>query len=349
VHCKRSFHGLTNGALSINGCESFRPALPHAHGMARGLPLLNSAIGSFDPLLPCCRAIPFNDLAALEAELESGDVAAFITEPIQGKGVFTPSPGYLAEASALCRKHGALFIVDEVQTGFGRTGVFLATEHDPGAEPDVVILSKALSGGYVPVGAVLTKRWVYDKVYSSMDRAVIHSSTFGQNALAMVAGLATLKAMDEHDVMGNAERMGRLIRDGLEKMRPQFELLHEVRQRGLMIGVQFGRPRSMRLRAAWSLIHKMDGNLFPQAITMPLLDDHRVLAQVAGHDTDCVKLIPPLIINEDDVRWFLAAFERVMADLHQFPGPIWGVLKKLGALAVTRRPREAVEQGCFEP
>lgn len=317
LHCKKAFHGLSNGALSVNGDEAFREG--------------------FGPFLPGCTMIGFNDLAGLEAELAAGDIAAFIVEPIQGKGVYIPDEGYLTEAARLCRRYGALFIVDEIQTGMGRTGKFFAIDHEPGCEVDMVIMSKALSGGYVPVGAVLMRKGIYEGVFSSMERAVVHSSTFGQGSLAMVAGLAALDALDGDDLMGNASRMGAMLKEGLEKMRGRFEFISEVRQRGLMVGIQFGKPRSLSLRTAWALIHKMDANLFPQAVTMPLLDRHGVLTQVAGHNTDCVKLIPPLVIGVDDVRWFLEAFEQVMVDIHQFPGPVWGVLRDLGKHALGKR------------
>jgi ornithine--oxo-acid transaminase len=323
LHCHRAFHGLTTGALSINGDSSFRDG--------------------FDPYLPGCTAIAFDDLQALETALASGDVAAFIVEPIQGKGVHIPSSGYLAEAAALCRKHGALFIVDEIQTGMGRTGRFLALDHEGDVQPDMVIISKALSGGYVPVGAVLTRKWIYQKVFSSMDRAVVHSSTFGQGSLAMVAGLAALTALDEHDLAANAARIGGKLKQGLDAMQSRFEFLSEIRQRGLMIGIQFGKPRSLSLKTAWAVIHKMDANLFPQAITMPLLDKHNILTQVAGHKTNVVKLIPPLVLNDDDVRWFLDAFEQVMVDVHQFPGPVWGVLRQLGKHAMKSSKTTTVE------
>lgn len=325
AYATKGFHGLSAGALSINGDASFREG--------------------FGPFLPNCVEIPFDDLAALEQALSRRDLAGFIVEPIQGKGVNIPSPGYLREAAALCRRHGTLFVADEIQTGVGRTGKFLAIEHEAGdVAPDIVILSKALSGGFVPVGAVLTRKSVWEKVFSSMQRAIVHSSTFHQGSLAMVAGLAVLQVMDDEGLTAHAERMGGLLMDGLNAMKPRFDLMKDVRGRGLMIGVEFGAPpaRSLALRTGWSLIHAMDGDLFPQAIVIPLLDDHRILTQVAGHHIDVVKLIPPLVISEDDVRWFLAGFEQVMLKLHQFPGPVWELMKKLGKHAMTKRRHEAV-------
>lgn len=319
LHCRKAFHGLTNGSLALNGDEIFRDG--------------------FGPFLPETRMIPFNDLAALEQGLAKGDVAAFVVEPVQGKGVNIPAPGYLREAARLCRRAGALFVADEVQTGLGRTGKFLAIEHDGGVEPDIVVLSKALSGGFVPVGAVLTRRAIYDKVFSSMDRAVVHSSTFGQGAMAMVAGLATLAVLDDEGLVARAERTGALIGEGLRALMPRYEFIKDVRWRGLMIGIEFGSPSSLGLKAAWALAHKMDKSLFPQAVTMPLLDDHHILTQVAGHAIDVIKLLPPLVIGEDDVRWFLEAFEKVMDRLHTVQGPTWDVVSRIGKMALTSRGR----------
>jgi ornithine--oxo-acid transaminase len=321
VYCRNAFHGLTNGSLSINGDETFREG--------------------FGPFLPDCRVIEFDDLGALERALSAGDVAAFVVEPVQGKGVISASPGYLKEAARLCHKHGALLVVDEVQTGIGRTGKFLAIEHEGDVDPDIVVLSKALSGGYVPIGAVLTRRWIYDKVFSSLERAVIHGSTFAKGSLAMVAGLATLHTLDEQNLMENAERMGALIAEGLRGMQSRFDLIKQIRQRGLMVAIEFGEPRSIGGKAGWALVHKMDRSLFPQAVTIPLLDEHHVLTQVAGHHVDIIKLLPPLVINEDDVRWFLTAFEQVMAGLQKFPGPAWDVLMRIGKMAMTSRARQS--------
>ena len=320
IHCKKSFHGLTTGALSINGDDSFRDG--------------------FGPFLPDCRAIPFNDLDALEAELKKGDVAALIIEPIQGKGVNIGAPGYLLAAQQLCRKHGALFVADEVQTGMGRTGKFLALEHEgPGMDPDIVILAKTLSAGFVPVGAVLCKKWIHEKVFSSMQRSVVHSSTFSQGSFAMAAGLAALDVLDRENLIANAAKMGDLIGHGVEAMIPRFEFLKAVRWRGLIMGIEFGPPKSLALKIAWTTCHALDKSLFPQAAVIPLMDKHHIITQVAGHGVDVVKLLPPLVINEADVKWFLTAFEDVMVQMHKFPGPAWDVLTGIGKSALSQRAR----------
>jgi ornithine--oxo-acid transaminase len=315
AYCSHAFHGLTYGALSLNGDETFR----------RG----------FEPLLPDCVCIPFNDLAALEKVLSSRRMAAFIVEPIQGKGVILPDEGYLKDAQDLCRRYETLFIADEIQTGIGRTGKFLAGEHW-GIEPDMVLLAKALSGGYVPVGAVMMRKPIYDKIFNRMDRAVVHGSTFSKNDLAMAAGIATLEVMKAERVVENAARTGaRLIRN-LAALGESYELMKNVRGKGLMIGIEFGSPNSLKLKASWNVLEIASKGLFCQLITIPLFKDHKILTQVAGHASHTIKLLPPLIINDEDCAWIERAFDEVIADSHR-GGAIWSLGKTLVEHAVKAR------------
>jgi ornithine--oxo-acid transaminase len=318
VYAHKAFHGLTNGSLSLNGDDTFREG--------------------FSPLLPDCIEVPFGDIEALEQALSKSNVAAFVFEPIQGKGVNIPPAGYIKQAQSLCQQHGTLFVADEVQSGMGRTGKFLALEHEGEIDPDIVILSKSLSGGFIPVGAVLTRKWIYNKVFSSMDRSVVHSSTFGQGSLAMVAGLATLDYIDEHNLMQNATEMGNALGTQLAELKDSYEFIKDIRWRGLMLAIEFGKPDSLKLRAAWTLAHKLNKSLFPQAVTIPLLQDHGVLTQVAGHNLDVIKLIPPLIIDKTDVDYFISSFKAVMESLHKFPGPCWEVISRIGKSAFPNAP-----------
>ena len=162
-------------------------------------------------------------------------MAAFIVEPIQGKGVNIPDDGYLSGAQELCQKYGTLFIADEIQTGLGRTGRFLAIEHW-GVEPDMILLSKTLSGGHVPVAAVLARKWILDRVFDRMDRAVVHCLTFANNDLAMAAGIATLEVIESERLIENAARMGARLLTGFQAMASGFEMIRDVRGKGLMIG-----------------------------------------------------------------------------------------------------------------
>jgi ornithine--oxo-acid transaminase len=316
IHCDHSFHGLTYGALSLNGDAVFR--------------------SGFEPLLPDCSAVPFNDLAALERALASRNAAAFIVEPIQGKGVNLPDDGYLQEAAALCRRHGTLFIADEIQTGLGRTGRFLAVEHW-GVEPDMVLIAKALSGGHVPVGAVLTRKRIYDKIFDRMDRAVVHGSTFAKNDLAMAAGLATLDVIESEGLISQSERLGDRLRLGLSDLIGRYEFLRAVRGKGLMIGIEFGPPTSLKLKASWNLLESANKGLFCQLITIPLFAEHKILTQVAGHASHTIKLLCPLVITEADCDWIVGAFDNVIAATHRVPGAIWSLGKTLVGNAVAAR------------
>jgi ornithine--oxo-acid transaminase len=316
VYCEHAFHGLTNGSLSLNGDAVFRTG--------------------FEPLLPHTRAVPFNDLAALERALASRDIAAFIVEPVQGKGVNLPDDNYLREAAALCRRQGTLFVADEVQTGIGRTGRFLAVEHW-GVEPDMVLLAKALSGGHVPVGAVLTRKRIYDKVFDRIDRAVVHGSTFAKNDLAMAAGIATLEVIKHERLIARAERLGERLQKNFSEMLGRYEFMQAVRGKGLMIGIEFGPPKSLKLKASWSLLEAANKGLFCQLVTIPLFTDHKVLTQVAGHASHTVKLLPPLVISDEDCDLIEHAFDNVIAATHRVPGAIWSLGKTLIGNALQAR------------
>ena len=316
AHCAHAFHGLTYGALAMNGDQIFKKG--------------------FGPHLPNTREIPFDDLAALEAALRSRDVAAFFVEPIQGKGVNMPSDGYLRDAADLCRKYGTLFVADEVQTGVGRTGKFLAIEHY-GVEPDMVVMAKALSGGHVPVGVTLTKKWIFDKVFDRMDRAVVHGSTFSKNDLAMAAGIATLQALEDEKIIENAAAKGERLIESFKKMTAGYELVADVRGKGMMIGVEFGPPKSFKLKAAWNLLETVNSGLFCQLISIPLFRDHKVLTQVAGHGNHTIKLLPSLTLSDADCDWALNSFDAVIKDAHDAPSAVWSLGKTLAEHAVKAR------------
>ncbi|MFF7867630.1 aspartate aminotransferase family protein [Streptomyces qaidamensis] len=315
LYCAHAFHGLTTGSLSVNGESGFRDG--------------------FAPLLPDT-AVPLGDLDALERELKKGDVAALIVEPVQGKGVLEGPPGWLRAAQELLHRHKALLIADEVQTGLGRTGDFYAYQHEDGVEPDLVCVAKALSGGYVPVGATIGKDWIFKKVYSSMDRVLVHSASFGSNAQAMAAGLAVLSVMENEQIVANVRATGELLRSRLAALTDQYEMLAEVRGRGLMIGIEFGRPRSLKLRSRWAMLQAARKGLFAQMVVVPLLQRHRILTQVSGDHMEVIKLIPPLIIGEREVDRFVDAFTAVMDDAHN-GGLVWDFGKTLVKQAVNNR------------
>jgi ornithine--oxo-acid transaminase len=295
VSVEHGFHGLTLGSLSANGGPAFS--------------------ARFRPLLPGFSSVPFNDLDALEAELCSEDVAMFITEPIVGHGVRLPESGYLEGVQSLCRRYGTLFCVDEVATGFGRTGRMFACEHW-GLEPDVITVSKALSGGFVPIGATLFAPHVFDAVFDSMEHALSHGSTFAPNDLGIVAGLATLHELECAGLVERSARIGELL---LERTRPLVErygVVRDVRGIGLFWGIEFGEPGRS---ATWRMLERLQAGIFSQLVVVPLFSDHQVLIQVAGHNMNVVRALPPLVLSEDDVDWFAEALDAVVARAQRMP------------------------------
>jgi ornithine--oxo-acid transaminase len=298
LYADHGYHGLTMGALSLNGNDEFRDG--------------------FGPLVPSCDQVPFGDSDALARELERGDVAALIVEPVQGKGVHLPPDGYLRDAQELCHAAGALLICDEVQTGLGRTGRFLALEHW-GLEPDIICLSKALSGGLVPIAAVLVSRSAFDRVFDGMERAVRHSSTFAGNDLAAAAALATLRVLERDGLIAHAERMGALLLELTKPLVARHEVVRDVRGLGLMWGIEFGPPAGGTGRSVYRAVERMQPGLFAQLITGPLFHRHRIFCQVAGHRINVVKVLPALVIEEDEIRRFAEALEDVISEAERVP------------------------------
>ena len=287
---ERGFHGLTLGSLSAAGDDSYTDR--------------------FQPLLPGFERVPWGDAEALEQQLRREDVAVFLVEPVIGHGVHLPPPEYLPAAQALCRRYGTLFAVDEVQTGFGRTGRMFALEHWA-LEPDLVTVAKSLSGGYVPVGALLMSQHVYDVVFDSLEHSVSHGSTFAPNDLAMAAGLATLREFDEEGLVERAARLGDLL---LERTRPLADAhatVRDVRGLGLIWAIEFAEPDGGSL--SWRVLERVQPGLFAQLVAVPLFTRHRILSQVAGFKTAVLKAIPPLVVTEDDIDWFVRALEDVIA------------------------------------
>jgi acetylornithine/succinyldiaminopimelate/putrescine aminotransferase len=310
VFCDHAFHGLTTGSLSINGADFFRER--------------------FGELLPGTTKVPFNDLEALERALARKTAAAFVLEPVQGKSCEVVADGYLAEAQRLCNKYGTLLVIDEVQTGLGRTGKWFCFQHWPGVEPDIVCTAKALSGGYVPVGAVITRPRVMDGVFNSMERCVVHSNTFGQNDLAMAAALATLHVIEEDRLVENAAAMGDYVINGLREVSKDCPFVSDVRGKGLMFAIDFARPKSsIKLKMAWDMLHKLNFGVFGQMIIIPLLQKHRILSQVAGYHTEVIKFLPPITVTKEDLDWFLTAMKDVLADTERFPGAAWDTVSGL--------------------
>ncbi len=297
LSAEHGFHGLTLGSLSANGNEEFT--------------------ARFRPLLPGFDQVPFGDPDALEAELRREDVALFLVEPVQGKGINLPPEGYLEGAQELCRRYGTLFCVDEVMTGLGRTGRMFAFQHW-GLEPDLVTVAKTLSGGYVPVGALLMARSVHEAVFDSMSHAMSHGSTFAPNELGMAAGLATLHELRERRLVEQSHRLGERLLELTRPLVDEFEVVRDVRGLGLAWAIEFGEPQSGG-RMTYRMMERAQRGLFAQLVVVPLFTKHRILTQVAGHDVAVIRILPPLLVTDEDVEEFAGALRTTIKGAQRMP------------------------------
>jgi ornithine--oxo-acid transaminase len=291
-----AFHGLTCGALALMD-----------HGFWSD---------GFGPLIPGVEFVTFGDLQALEQKLKTKQHAALILEPIQGEGgIVVPDSDYLRGAQELCRRYSTLLVMDEVQTGLGRTGRFLASHHY-GIDPDMVILAKALSGGLIPSGAVLMTDAVYDAVYSSLRRAIVHTSTYSENSLAMRAGLAMLEVLDSERLAERALVDGEAFRQELRHRIARYEMVAEVRGLGFFTGIVFQPPRSLAQRLSFQAFQRIHAALFGQMLVMRLFRDHGILTQICGNDFLVLKAAPPLNASPASLERFIDAVDDVMDLVH---------------------------------
>jgi len=284
-------------------------------------------------LLADTKAIPFDDLPALEDHLKTRKYAAFFVEPVQSEGgIRVPAPQYLKGAQELCRQYGTLLVLDEVQTGMFRTGPFLATHHF-GVQPDIAVLAKALSGGLVPVGALLMTEEISESVYSSLQRAIVHTSTFSENALAMRAGLATLDVLEEERLGARATELGNLLRERLNTALAPYEMFAGTRGLGLLSGIDFRAPKRLGLRMPFEAFRAIHPAMFGQMLVMRLFRNEKILTQMCGNSFMVLKTAPPLVASEEQIWAFVSAAERVVSDMHN-SGAFWTESLSLARRAV---------------
>jgi ornithine--oxo-acid transaminase len=311
LSCDNAFHGLTCGALSLMNGEYWRKG--------------------FGPLLPEAGTVPFSDLPSLEKALATERYAAFFVEPIQAEGgIRIPGENYLKDAQDLCRRYGSLLVADEVQTGMFRTGSFLASHHF-GISPDIVVLAKALSGGLVPVSAVLMSEAVHSSVFSSVKRSIVHASTFGENSLSMRAGLATLDVLEREHLGECASQVGMELQQQLTDALSGYEMVQDVRGKGLLLGIEFTAPRRLALRVPFEAFAKVHPAMFGQILVMRLFRDNGILTQICGNDFMVLKVAPPLTVTAPQINEFISAVRDVV-DLAHHPGSFWSE-----ALGLARR------------
>ncbi len=302
LYTQGAFHGLTCGALSLMGDPFWKKG--------------------FGPMLSDTAEIPFGDEKALEEKLKSKKFAAFVLEPMQGEGgIRVPAESYIQRARELCSKYGTLLVFDEVQTGFYRTGKFLAGHHY-GVNADIVILAKALSGGLIPSGAVLMTDPIYNAVYGSLKKSLIHTSTYSENGLAMRVGLAVLDTLEDERAGERAEEMGEYLRGRLREELAAFDMVEEIRGRGLFCGIAFKAPGKLTLRASWEAFMAIHPAMFGQVLVMRLFRDHGVLTQICGNNFKVLKVAPPLIVTRRQIDKCVGAIREVV-ELANSPSAFW--------------------------
>ncbi|MDW7649779.1 MAG: aspartate aminotransferase family protein [Bacillota bacterium] len=289
LSCRSGFHGKTLGSLSVTGREKYQ-------------------IG-FEPLLPACSVVDFCGLQELEEQLSTRDVAAFIVEPIQGEGgIIIPPEGYLKKAQDLCHKYGALFIADEIQTGLGRTGKMFASEIE-GIEPDILCLAKSLGGGIMPIGAVITTQELWNKAYGGIEKCLLHTSTFGGNTWAAVAGLATLEVIYEEDLCNRAAEMGEHLLSGLRTLQERFPIIRDVRGRGLLVGIEFEQPAKGIMAKVAGAVNKLSNEYLGAMVAGVLLNQYKIITAYTLNNPNVVRLEPPLMVTREQIDSVLNALE----------------------------------------
>jgi putrescine aminotransferase len=278
VAARRAYHGVTFGAMAVTGdprLDAFAPLGERAH-------------------------VPWGDADAIEKQLRKRDVAAVILEPIQAEGgINLPPPGYLADVERLCRRHGALFILDEVQTGFGRCGTLLACDREQ-VVPDVLVLGKGLSGGLVPVSAYVTRPGLWRKAYGTHATCELHATTYGGGPLACAAALATIEAIVTGALVPRAERLGQHLGDQLRAATSGHPLVREVRGRGLLWGIELATTRGLApaLIAQWLVVGLLERGIVTQVTTLA---------------PSVIRVEPPLVVEEAHLDAFCTAVRDVLA------------------------------------
>lgn len=292
IYCQNSFHGKTLGALSVTGREKYRK--------------------NFEPLFPGCMEVPFGDAAALKKALAEHKPAAFIVEPIQGEGgINVPPPGYLAEAARLCREHEALFIADEIQTGFGRTGAMFACQLE-GIEPDIMCMAKSLGGGVEPIGAFITTDEIWHNAYGSIEKATLHTSTFNGNTRAATAGVAAIEAIIRENLPTRAAENGEYFMSGLLKLQKKYPLIKEVRGRGLFIGIEFTKPGGLSDKVTFGMASKLSHEYLGTLVASELLNKHHIITAYTLNNPNVIRLEPPLIVSREEIDRVLNALDDIL-------------------------------------
>lgn len=281
AYCQNSFHGKSMGALSVTGREKYQKP--------------------FKPLVPDCYPVPYGDDKALEDLLKTGGFAAFIVEPVQGEGgINVPPQGYLRKVREICDKHGVYLIVDEIQTGFGRTGYMFAYQADE-IVPDIVCFAKSIGGGIMPIGGYIAKEDIWKKAYGTIDKAFLHTSTFGGNTLACAAGIATIEYLVENNLDRQAREKGDYLIKKLLELKAKYPIIKDVRGRGLMIGLEFEEPKGILNKITVGKLSELSKEYFASLVAGKLMNEYGIITAYTLNNPNVIRLEPPLIVEFEEL------------------------------------------------
>lgn len=300
LYAEGAFHGKTFGALSAMGNPHYKDP--------------------FRPLVPEFYSVPYGDIDALEDELRSREYAAFIVEPIQGEaGINVPPDGYLSAVQEHCRDTDTLLILDEIQTGLGRTGDLFAADHED-VEPDIMTLAKSLGGGIAPIGVCIATDDVWSAGYGSRKRGLLHSSTFGGNTRACAAGLKAVEILLRDDLADRANRTGTRFREQLQDVVEDHRLFEAVRGRGLMIGLELYEP---------AIGKGLSREYLSAAISGLLLNEHQVITAYTLNNPNVLRFEPPLVVDDEQVDRVVEALDEIGETHRGYPSVLVDLLENV--------------------
>jgi len=293
VYCDNSFHGKTFGALSVTGRAKYQEP--------------------FKPLLEDVEKVQFGDIDSLENVLKNEDCACFIVEPIQGEGgVLIPPDGYLKSVRDVCNKYGTLLIIDEIQTGFGRTGYMFACQRED-VSPDIMCLAKSLGGGIMPIGAFIATEDVWEKGFGGMEKCLLHTSTFGGNSWAMASGIASINIIVRDNLPQQAKEKGEYLLSKLNKLKEKYSIIKDIRGRGLIIGIEFNQPKEGILdKITGGAVTRFAMEYLGSLVAGELLNRYHIITAYTLNNPNVIRLEPPLIVSYEDLDFVVNALDEML-------------------------------------
>jgi len=256
---------------------------------------------------------PLGDLECVRRLLKNKDVAAVIVEPVQGEGgMIVPQEGFLAGVREICDQYDTLLIFDEIQTGLGRTGKMFACEYEH-VEPDIMCLAKSLGGGIMPIGAYISVDKVWQKAYGTIEKATLHTSTFGGNSIACAAAIAAIEVIVEEDLVNNALEQGDYLLSKLKDLKSNHKFIKEVRGKGLMIGIEFNQPKGMLNTLSGGRLDKVATKYTGSMFAGELFNKHRIITSYTLNSPNVIRLEPPLSVSKKEIDYLIDALSDILS------------------------------------